>query len=187
MNVAAFAAVTLAGRACCLSRPGCYHLVIMQSHREWHSSSIGGVSYCRSVIFGFPTLACRVVGRWSWIPSALLYLWLSDVEKPDRWPGSCCNMVAVSLSGMAPSGLMRFCCIYSGKRCLWNVGDLIITTDAPPGAGLAVPFSGSFPSVVDGDGVQLIVDQQGLPVRGPCTLMFGIHSCNQPDRIISNP
>uniref|UniRef100_A0A1A9VNW2 Uncharacterized protein n=1 Tax=Glossina austeni TaxID=7395 RepID=A0A1A9VNW2_GLOAU len=97
--------------------------------RACPSPSIGGVSYWGSVIF--PISECRIVGRWSLGPSTL-YLWLSDVENLDRWPGSCCDVGVVLVSGIAPSGLMRFCCVWTlttvGVVCV-NVGDVIITSD----------------------------------------------------------
>uniref|UniRef100_A0A1A9V7S6 Uncharacterized protein n=1 Tax=Glossina austeni TaxID=7395 RepID=A0A1A9V7S6_GLOAU len=48
----------------CLSRAGCYRFMVSSAFRRWRVGSLDG----------------------RWPPSALWYLWLSDVEQPDRWP-----------------------------------------------------------------------------------------------------
>uniref|UniRef100_A0A1A9V7S7 Uncharacterized protein n=1 Tax=Glossina austeni TaxID=7395 RepID=A0A1A9V7S7_GLOAU len=51
-------------KAGCLSRAGCYRFMVSSAFRRWRVGSLDG----------------------RWPPSALWYLWLSDVEQPDRWP-----------------------------------------------------------------------------------------------------
>uniref|UniRef100_A0A1A9UX07 Nrap protein domain-containing protein n=1 Tax=Glossina austeni TaxID=7395 RepID=A0A1A9UX07_GLOAU len=87
----------------------------------------------------------------------------------------CCRSIAAAplAVGVRVFGCDRgYCCVLVG--CCDVVIVIVYEVEglrwggcsAPPAAGRVVLFSSQLPLLVEGDGLQLLIDQHGLPVRG---------------------